>query len=50
MSETVTIATLDGQQEFAAYVARPAGVPRAAIVVIQEIFGVNAGIRRKCDH
>ena len=28
---------------------RPAGTPSAAIVVIQEIFGVNAGIRRKCD-
>src|SRR5205085_3733675 len=27
----------------------PAGTPRAAIVVIQEIFGVNEGIRRKCD-
>jgi carboxymethylenebutenolidase len=23
--------------------------PRAAIVLIQEIFGVNEGIRRKCD-
>ena len=30
--------------------AEPAGTPRAAIVVIQEIFGVNEGIRRKCDH
>ncbi len=32
-----------------AYVAAPAGTPKAAIIVIQEIFGVNAGIRRKCD-
>lgn len=49
MSETVTIETLDHAGTFSAYVARPAGDPRAAIVVIQEIFGVNAGIRRKCD-
>lgn len=49
MSETVSIATLDASQEFSAYVARPAGRATAAIVVIQEIFGVNAGIRRKCD-
>ena len=50
MSESVTIKTLDGGSSFAAYVARPAGTPKAAIIVIQEIFGVNEGIRRKCDH
>ena len=49
MSETVTVATLSGDQNFGAYVARPASAPKAAIIVIQEIFGVNAGIRRKCD-
>lgn len=49
MSETVSISTLDGAGRFDCYVARPQGEPRAAIVVIQEIFGVNAGIRRKCD-
>lgn len=49
MSETTRITTLDGDETFMAYVARPEGEPRAAIVVIQEIFGVNAGIRRKCD-
>ena len=49
MSETITIATLSGDASFDAYVARPADTPRAAILVIQEIFGVNAGIRRKCD-
>jgi len=49
MSETVTITALSGDEEFTAYAARPAGSPKAAIVVIQEIFGVNAGIRRKCD-
>lgn len=49
MSETVSISTLDGGGRFDCYTARPEGEPRAAIVVIQEIFGVNAGIRRKCD-
>ena len=49
MTETVTISTHDGTETFSAYVARPEGDPVAAIVVIQEIFGVNAGIRRKCD-
>lgn len=49
MSETVNIPTLSGDGNFDAYVARPAGTPRGAIIVIQEIFGVNAGIRRKCD-
>ena len=49
MSETVSISTLDHAASFSAYCARPEGEPRAAIVVIQEIFGVNAGIRRKCD-
>ena len=34
---------------FNAYVAVPQTAPRAAIIVIQEIFGVNEGIRRKCD-
>jgi carboxymethylenebutenolidase len=46
---TDTITTLDGTGSFDAYVARPSGTPKAAIVVIQEIFGVNPGIRQKCD-
>jgi carboxymethylenebutenolidase len=43
------IETIDGSGSFNAYVAEPEGAPRAAIVVIQEIFGVNPGIRKKCD-
>jgi len=46
----IDIETLEGDASFKAYVAEPEGSPRAAIIVIQEIFGVNAGIRRKCDH
>ncbi|MCR5870421.1 MULTISPECIES: dienelactone hydrolase family protein [unclassified Sphingomonas] len=44
------IQAIDGSGSFAAYRADPEGAPRGAIVVIQEIFGVNEGIRRKCDH
>ena len=32
-----------------AYRADPAGIPRGAIVVVQEIFGVNSHIRSVCD-
>ena len=31
------------------YVAAPAGTPKAAIIVVPEIFGVNPGIVQKCD-
>ena len=49
MGEMIDVETLDHDGHFGAYVARPAGTPTAAIVVIQEVFGVNKGIRRKCD-
>ncbi len=49
MTETVSIPTLEGDASFSAYAARPQGSPEAAIIVIQEIFGVNPGIRQKCD-
>ena len=45
----IEISTLEGDAAFGAYLAEPEGTPRAAIIVIQEIFGVNEGIRRKCD-
>jgi len=34
---------------FPAYVAEPAGKPKAAVVVLQEIFGVNSHIRSVAD-
>ena len=34
---------------FPAYVAEPAGKPRGAVVVVQEIFGVNSHIRAVAD-
>ncbi len=48
MSETVTLRASDGH-ELNAYVARPAGEPSAGLVVVQEIFGVNAHIRHVAD-
>jgi carboxymethylenebutenolidase len=36
--------------EMHAYMATPQGPAKAAIIVIQEIFGVNPGIVQKCDH
>jgi carboxymethylenebutenolidase len=45
----IEVATLAGDGSFQAYMAEPGATPRAAIIVIQEIFGVNEGIRRKCD-
>ena len=32
-----------------AYIAAPFATPKAGVIVIQEIFGVNPGIRQKCD-
>ncbi len=49
MTGTKTIAAGHGEGQFNAYYAEPEGQPPAAIIVIQEIFGINAGIRRKCD-
>lgn len=50
MGDFTAITTLEGDATFDAYVARPDGEATAAIIVIQEIFGVNEGIRRKCDN
>ena len=48
MSEYVTLNAADGH-ELSAYVARPKGEPVAGLVVVQEIFGVNAHIRSVAD-
>jgi len=43
-----TLAAHDGHR-FAVYVARPAGRPRGAVVLLQEIFGLNTHVRHKAD-
>jgi carboxymethylenebutenolidase len=48
MGEFTTIMARDGH-EFQAYLAAPAGKPRGAVVVLQEIYGVNAHIRAVTD-
>ena len=39
----------DDGTELAAYVARPKAEPKAALVVVQEIFGVNAQMRKLAE-
>jgi carboxymethylenebutenolidase len=46
-SESLTISIKDG--DFQAYVARPAAEKAPAVIVIQEIFGVNAVVRLVAD-
>lgn len=49
MGSMIEVAALGGEGRFNVWRADPAETPKAAIIVIQEVFGVNAGIRRKCD-
>ena len=48
MGENTSLMARDGH-EFTAYIAAPPGKPRGAIVVVQEIFGVNSHIRAVTD-
>lgn len=48
MGETITLRAGDGH-ELGAYRATPDGGAKGALVVIQEIFGVNHHIRAVCD-
>ena len=48
MGKTLTLHTADGHA-IGAYLAEPATPPRGGIVVVQEIFGVNAHIRSVVD-
>ena len=47
MKDHITIKGRDGA--FGAYIARPKTLPAPAVVVLQELFGVNADIRKTCD-
>lgn len=48
MGQTIDLTAKDGFT-FPAYVAEPAGKPKGAVVVVQEIFGVNSHIRSVAD-
>jgi carboxymethylenebutenolidase len=48
MGQWIDLKAADGQ-EAPAYVAQPTGQPRGGVVVLQEIFGVNAHIREVAD-
>jgi carboxymethylenebutenolidase len=47
MGDRITVEGQDGA--FNAYIARPKILPAATVVVLQELFGVNADIRKTCD-
>ncbi len=48
MPQHTQLQAADGHK-FDAYIAQPSGEPKAGIVVLQEIFGVNAHIRSVAD-
>jgi carboxymethylenebutenolidase len=48
LGRTVQGTAADGHS-FGIYRADPAGAPRGALVIVQEIFGVNSHIRAVCD-
>lgn len=47
MKDRIAIEGRDGA--FGAYIARPKALPAPAVVVLHEVFGVNADIRKTCD-
>src|SRR5579862_1732395 len=47
MENRIAIESPDGT--FGAYISRPAKLPAPVVVVLQELFGVNADIRATCD-
>jgi carboxymethylenebutenolidase len=48
MGQKIKLTAADGHT-FSAYLAQPQGKPRGAIIVVQEIFGVNHHIRSVAD-
>jgi dienelactone hydrolase len=47
MNQRISIEARNGT--FEAYCVRPVALPAPAVVVLQELFGVNADIREHCD-
>lgn len=48
MADFISLSARDGAGQFTAYAVEPSTKPTAAIVIIQEVFGVNPNIRRIC--
>jgi carboxymethylenebutenolidase len=49
MGETISLTASDGHT-LDAYKASPSGPVKGALVVVQEIFGINSQIRRTVDY
>jgi carboxymethylenebutenolidase len=47
MNNRISISGRNGT--FGAYIARPENAPAPAVVVLHEVFAINADIREKCD-
>jgi carboxymethylenebutenolidase len=47
VEKQIVIESPDGT--FGAYISRPTTLPAPVVVVLQELFGVNADIRVTCD-
>ncbi len=47
---TVEISARDGSGRFDAYMVAPPAAPAPAIILIQEIFGINANMRTWCEN
>jgi carboxymethylenebutenolidase len=48
MGETIPLVAEDGQR-LTGYRVAPSRAPRAGLMIVQEIFGVNSHIKRVCD-
>ncbi len=48
MGETIRLTAADGH-EFDGYLTKPETAPKGGVVIVQEIFGVNAHIKSVCD-
>lgn len=49
MDEAIAFAAMNGEGNIPGYLATPTGPIRAGVIVVPEIFGVNDGIRKKCQ-
>jgi carboxymethylenebutenolidase len=49
MGEMTSIPAWGSDEEVPVYMATPVSQTTAAVIIMPEIFGVNAGIRKKCD-